>query len=572
MTHVKLVKLIRETGKQIEQEKISEGLSKEESFEYAEGVTAYLTIALCKHADYDFLCNLWDCNIPKISHGLTMRGIAMMWNWVDICPRANFTGSWIRVLGQCVEGLFYINSQGSRDCTKVLLDDAATLSKVSDGKFTLIITDPPYYDDVPYAELSDFYYVWLKRALSEVEDNRLVPRFIREAFYEKIGGSWIEIPTQWEKYALSEVSLNPPRLGTTATFEDGVKHFQNLLNASFINMASKLEEDGLLVTYYAHTDPDAWKALLEAGWEVAGFRVTNAFPITTESEQSVVKRGKLSMDTSIVVVWRKGSEGTIVASELYNMMVEESANRARELMDVGAIGRDLVIGTLAASLAVATKYREIMDLGKIDTKTLIDNYVYPATYLGLAKALATKAELKESVRQPDAMFYLLVKSILPGARKKTLDSTDLRIFSIGTFLDLNTAIKSWRILKGEAESGAKVAKAKSYILIEPPSDERSKLAELLEVRGVNPENPQIRCTVDALHTIEYYAAAYSRDDFRRKFEEITTTYPSYAEEALTLAKTLAKILPKEDPEWGICKRILEYLSPEQTRLSNEKGD
>jgi putative DNA methylase len=175
MTHVKLVKLIRETGKQIEQEKISEGLSKEESFEYAEGVTAYLTIALCKHADYDFLCNLWDCNIPKISHGLTMRGIAMMWNWVDICPRANFTGSWIRVLGQCVEGLFYINSQGSRDCTKVLLDDAATLSKVSDGKFTLIITDPPYYDDVPYAELSDFYYVWLKRALSEVEDNRLVP-------------------------------------------------------------------------------------------------------------------------------------------------------------------------------------------------------------------------------------------------------------------------------------------------------------------------------------------------------------------------------------------------------------
>jgi putative DNA methylase len=572
LTLVKLVKLIRETGKQIEQEKISEGLSKEESFEYTEEVTAYLTIALCKHADYDFLCNLWDCNIPKISHGLTMRGIAMMWNWVDICPRANFTGSWIRVLGQCVEGLFYINSQGSRDCTKVLLDDAATLSRVSDGKFTLIITDPPYYDDVPYAELSDFYYVWLKRALSEVENNRLVPKFIREAFFEKVSDNWIEIPTQWEKYALSEVSLNPPRLGTTATFEDGVKHFQNLLNASFINMASKLEEDGLLVTYYAHTDPDAWKALLEAGWEVAGFRVTNAFPITTESEQSVVKRGKLSMDTSIVVVWRKGSEETIVASELYNMMVEESANRAKELMDVGAIGRDLVIGTLAASLAVATKYRDIIDLGKIDTKTLIDNYVYPATYLGLAKALATKAELKEGVRQPDAMFYLLVKSILPGARKKTLDSTDLRIFSIGTSLNLNTAIKSWIILKGEAESGAKVAKAKSYMLIEPSSDERSKLAELLEVRGVNPENPQIRCTVDALHTIEYYAAAYSRDDFRRKLEEITTTYPSYAEEALTLAKILAKILPKEDPEWGICKRIVEYLSPEQTRLSNEKGD
>jgi putative DNA methylase len=574
LTLVKLVKLIREASTQIKQEKVKEELEREKVLKYAEAVAICLAVALNKYQDYSCLGSVWNPSLIP-GHTISFRGIAMVWNWSDSSPFAQFTGTWLRSLANIIDGLQYLVSAFSNNSNRVyaLLDDATVLKMLhANDSFDLIVTDPPYYDDVPYAELSDFYYVWLKRALSEVENNRLVPRFIRGAFFEKVGDSWIEVPTQWEKYALSEVSLNPPRLGTTATFEDGVKHFQNLLNASFVNMASKLEEDGLLVTYYAHTDPDAWKALLEAGWEVAGFRVTNAFPITTESEQSVVKRGKLSMDTSIVVVWRKGSEGTIVASELYNMMVEESANRARELMDVGAIGRDIVIGTLAASLAVATKYREIMDLGKIDTKTLIDNYVYPATYLGLAKALATKAELKESVRQPDAMFYLLVKSILPGARKKTLDSTDLRIFSIGTSLDLNTAIKSWRIIKGEAESGAKVAKAKSYMLIEPPSDERSKLAELLEVRGVNPENPQIRCTVDALHTIEYYAAAYSRDDFRRKVEEITTTYPSYAEEALTLAKTLAKILPKEDPEWGICKRILEYLSPEQTRLSNEKGD
>jgi putative DNA methylase len=309
-----------------------------------------------------------------------------------------------------------------------------------------------------------------------------------------------------------------------------------------------------------------------AGGVGAGFRVTNAFPITTESAQSVVKRGKLSMDTSIVVVWRKGSEGTIEAPELYNLMVEESANRARELMGIGAIGRDLVIGTLAASLSVATKYREIRVMGKIDTKTLIDNYVYPATYLGLAKALAIKAELKEGIKHPDAMFYLLVKSILPGAKKKMLESTDLRLFSIGTSLDLNMAIKSWRILKGETKPGAKVAKAKTYMLIEPPSDERSKIAEILEVRGLNPENPQIRCTVDALHTLEYYAATYSREEFKHKLEELKNVYPSYVEEALRLTEILAKTLPKEDSEWSLCKRIMDYLSPEQKLSFAEKGD
>ena len=568
LTLVKLVKLIREAGKQIEQEKLTEGLSKDEAFKYAEMVTTYLAIAQCKHADYNFLCNLWDCNIPKISHGLTMRGLAMMWNWVDILPLKEFTGSWLRVLSQCSKGLSYLVSDNS---SKVILDDATIMSGLSNKKFDLIVTDPPYYDDVPYAELSDFYYVWLKRALSDVEDGLLVPRFLPKAFFEKVGDSWVEVSTQWEKYALSEVSLNPPRFGATAKYEDGVKHFQNLLNASFTAMASKLEDNGLLVTYYAHTDPDAWKALLEAGWEAAGFRVINAFPITTESAQSVVKRGKLSMDTSIVVVWRKGSEGTIEASELYNLMVEESAKRARELMDIGAIGRDLVIGTLAASLAVATKYREIKVMGKIDTKTLVDNYVYPATYLGLAKALTIKAELEEGVKNPDAMFYLLVKSILPGAKKKTIESTDLRVFSIGTSLDLNMAIKSWRILKGELEPGAKVAKAKTYILVEPPSDERSKVAEILEVRGVNPENPRIKCTVDALHILEYYATKYSREEFKHKLEELKNAYPSYVEEAITLAKILAKTLPKEDPEYSLCKRIAEHLSPEQTQLP-EKGD
>ena len=61
--------------------------------------------------------------------------------------------------------------------------------------------------------------------------------------------------------------LKATRLGGDATLKDGRKHFQSLLNASFVTMASRLKDDGLLVTYYAHTDPDAWKALLKAGWE-----------------------------------------------------------------------------------------------------------------------------------------------------------------------------------------------------------------------------------------------------------------------------------------------------------------
>jgi len=572
LTLVKLVKLIREASKKIEEEKQKEGQTREKAQKYVEAIITCLTIVLCKHADFNSSTTRWNPGWLKFEESLSVRGIAMMWSWIDASPFSRFTGVWLKNLENLKDGLLFIMINNEQQVNvNVELDDATILGKISfNKKFDLIVTDPPYYDDVPYAELSDFYYVWLKRALSDVKDGRLVPRFLPEAFFDRVGDGWVEVSTQWEKYALSEVSLNPPRLGANAKYEDGVRHFQNLLNSSFITMASRLEDNGLLVTYYAHTDPDAWKALLEAGWEAAGLMVTNAFPITTESAQSVVKRGKLSMDTSIVVVWRKGCQGTIEASKLYSRMVEESAKRARELMDVGVIGRDLVIGTLAMSLAEATKYREIKAMGRVDTKTLVNDYVYPATYLGLAKALAIKAELEEGVKYPDAMFYLLMKSILPGAKKKLLDSTDLRLLSIGTSLDLNVAIKTWKILKGEAEPGAEVAKAKTYSLIEPTSTERSRIAEILEARGVNPENPEIRCTVDALHVLEYYVTTYSREEFKRKLEELKGFHPTYVEEAKTLAEILAKILPKEDAEWSLCKRIMDYLTP-GLLLFSEKG-
>ena len=576
LTLVRLVKLIREAGKSIEQKKIEEGLTQEEAYRYAEAVVTYLAMALCKKVNYNSITTRWDSAWWKIGETLSTRGVAMNWNWCDVSPTSNFIGSWVKSSNSAKDGLNYIVSalQGFNSHSNALLDDATILSKLnSNDKFDLIVTDPPYYHDVPYSELSDFYYVWLKRALSDVEDNRFVPRFIPEAFFEKFGEDYVEISTQWEKFALSEISLNPPRLGSDAKREDGVRHFQSLLNASFVTMASRLKDDGLLVTYYAHTDPDAWKALLEAGWEVAGLRVTNAFPLTTESAQSVVKRGKLSMDTSILVVWRKGSEGSIDASDLYQQMVEESANRAKQLIDLGAIGRDLVIGSLAAALAIATQYREVRVMGKVDVGKLVDKYVYPAALLGLARALARKAKIKDGIKSPDAMFYVLVKSTLAGAKRKVLESTDARIFSIGTSLSLNKAINMRILRAGEKEGGAEVAKPKTLILVEPISTERSKLAELLDTRGVGTsEQPKIRCAVDALHYMEYLSVVLSKKKFDIKVKELQASYPDRANEALSMAKIMAKVLPGGDVEKSLCVRISESFIFDMESKRKQNGD
>ncbi|MEM2189031.1 MAG: DUF1156 domain-containing protein [Nitrososphaerota archaeon] len=564
LTLVKLVKIIREAGRRVEEEKLEQDWDKEKAHKYAEAVTTYLAIALCKYADFNSMTTRWNPGWLKFEESLSVRGIAMMWSWTDAQPEGEFTGTFKRNLENTVKSLQYlINAvSGSLSRVEVVLDDATVLGKRdTNEKFDLIVTDPPYRDDVPYAELSDFYCVWLKRALSDVENGRLVPRFLPEAFFERVGDGWVEVSTQWEKYALSEVSLNPPRLGADVKYEDGVKHFQNLLNASFITMAFRLMDDGLLVTYYAHTDPDAWKALLKAGWEATGLKVTNAFLITTESAQSVVKRGKLSMDTSIVVVWRKGASGSIEASKLYEEMVEAAAERAMRLIELGVTGRDLFINTLAAALVVATSYREVISLGRLSVDELVDKYVYPAASIGLAKAFARRAEIKDGVRSPDTMFYMLVKCLIAGARRKIIESTDLRLLSIGTSLDVKAALKEWKLLKemkGEAEeAGAKVAKAKTLILLEPPSAEKAKIAELLEAKGVGTsEEPNVRCAVDALHLLEYYAVAYSAAEYMRRLEKLREKYPAQVNEALSLAKIFARVLPEDDPERRLCERVI----------------
>jgi putative DNA methylase len=203
LTLVKLVKLIREAGKKIEEEKLREGWSREDAFKYAEAVTTYLAIALLKHADWNSIVSGWQLSYLIAAHTLAMRGIAMVWNWGEYNPLSEYRGTFKAMLKSTLNGLNYLISavSGSPSRVRVLLDDATSLSRLADEKFDLIITDPPYRDDVPYAELSDFYYIWLKRALCDVVDVGGVlvrqPRFLREAFFDEFGS---EIEVQWRVF------------------------------------------------------------------------------------------------------------------------------------------------------------------------------------------------------------------------------------------------------------------------------------------------------------------------------------------------------------------------------------
>ncbi|RLI28984.1 DUF1156 domain-containing protein, partial [Candidatus Bathyarchaeota archaeon] len=570
LTLVKLVKLIREAGIKVEEEKLKEGWITEEAFKYAEAITTCLAIALTKYVDHNTSCTCWHPVLLIVAHTLSMRGITMMWNWTDENPLKRFTGSWVRSLENITNGLSYLVSavrsvsydlsgegQKSGINVDILCEDATVLNKLgSDDGFNLIVTDPPYYNDVAYTELSDLYYIWLKRALSNVKDNKLVPYFHNDAFFRKVGKKFVEIKTQWQSFAKREVGLHRLRLGPKTSLMEAKQYFLNLLKRSFITISNQLKDDGILVTYYAHTNPEAWEALLEAGWLGGKLRITNAFPLITESIQRITARGKMALDTSIIIAWRKGVKGEADIDDLYRSSIEAGADRALTLMKRGYRGINLFIGTLSSILTIYTQYERLIGLEKYLSEKLVENlvrnYIYPATALALAKALmvyAGREPAKEILRNNTSIFYLLTKILFPRsprAGRRAIDRSSLTMLSIGTRIDYRTILDLKLVEKRDS----------NFYLHEPQSIDLTKLSKFLRARGLDPNQPKIKTPIDALHLIEYYASAYPKRRYQDRLRELRAEYPSEVEEAMILAKILHRLLPKVEPEYKLIERIV----------------
>ena len=600
LTLTKLVKLIREAGKEVEKERLKQGWSKEEASKYAEAVATYLAIALCKYADYSSLMAGWNQSLI-MGHSLSMRGIAMMWNWDDMTPWASWTGTYLRNLNTLVDGLSYLvgavssnssNLLGFVSRTKgvdkrdvnVLQDDALILSKLGDAKFDLIVTDPPYYDDVPYTELSDFYYVWLKRVLSDNDGYSLTPRFHREAFFDEWGN---EIEIQWSTFARNEITLDIDRYKYLSMVKEnkeakskGKELYADMLARSFETMASKLKDNGLLITYFAHSDPDAWKALIYAGWKKASLLVSAAYPLITESEENVVSRGKAAITASIVVVWRRrGKEnpgGTLDLATKREELADLLSKEFKRYIRMGLHGTTLYVMLYARALSEMTKYSKVVDGAR---ELSVDDIVLEGSRL-VAKAVVKGAN--PEIVTPEATFYLLFKLVGVRPEKKSrrkLPSSDLILVGYGT-LSLDEAEKIKLVVPAksksseeeeEFEKGASVAKRKVYDLMEPLEDSEDAVLKVLGLKNVDPSKPEtMRTSVDVLHVLELYADR-GAEEVKRKYAELSQALGWKAKEAIELAKSLVylekwKAPEKRDPEAVRCERLLNQLG-----ISVEEG-
>ncbi|MBA7612086.1 hypothetical protein ES703_19320 [subsurface metagenome] len=186
-------------------------------------------------------------------------------------------------------------------------------SLVSDDQAHLVVTDPPYASNVNYSELADYFYVWLRFALS-----KSYPSFA---------------PGLTPK--VDEIIENPTRGRSAVDFEEGLKEV-------FAQSAKKIYDDGLMVFTFHHAQGSAWEALLKAVCD-AGFVVDSVYPIHGEAEASLHLLDKKAISYDLIHVCRKREVGAEAQRRSWAGIRQEVRRRAREeikAIEAGRYGRE----------------------------------------------------------------------------------------------------------------------------------------------------------------------------------------------------------------------------------------
>ena len=313
--------------------------------EYAKAVVSYLALILSRTADFQTtLCN-WHSQWEFIPNTFARQALPMKWNYAELNLLAEIlTGTWqsmtrqiIRPLERLLQTHEHMDDLTSRPYAVVTQSSAPNLS-YPDNFFDAVFTDPPYYDNVPYSYLSDFFYVWLKRILADVYPDLF------------------STPLTPKRNEIVAYSHGP------GGFEEGKRFFEESLKLSFQEIHRVLKPDGIAVIVYAHKSTAGWETLINSLLD-SGLIMTGAWPLRTEMKARMNAMETAALASSIYIVARKMErEPTGFYNEVKEEMTTHLNAKLHQLWEEGLGGADFFIAAIGSAIEVFGKYEKVMDL------------------------------------------------------------------------------------------------------------------------------------------------------------------------------------------------------------------
>ncbi|MCK1415341.1 MULTISPECIES: DUF1156 domain-containing protein [unclassified Bradyrhizobium] len=247
-----------------------------EDLAFADAVACYLALALDRIANQCSTVSRWHNSGEKIEGVYSKQAVAMVWDYVESNPIGSKTASWS---GAVEWGTEVIRKNSFPNPARVLMGSATELASRF-PRLDAVITDPPYYDSVPYSDISDFFYVWLRRTLGDV---------VPDAFSGPL------TPKR------REIIQHNPRHGGEAKAR---AFYESEMTKAFEESGRTLADDGIIVVMFAHKTTAAWETLLTS-LLAAGLVVTASWPVDTEMGARTGAQGAASLASSVFIVCRK---------------------------------------------------------------------------------------------------------------------------------------------------------------------------------------------------------------------------------------------------------------------------
>ena len=346
-----LCDLLNSIRKTIEEDAVREGYKDDHltlekggtgALAYAQAITVYLSCVIDKLADYHSTICSWHASKELIRNTFGRQAIPMTWDFAEANPFSKSAGCFDNMLEWVLKSLESLPRNSVPGCAEQF--DAQSDCGLRN---VMVSTDPPYYDNIGYADLSDFFYIWLRQNLSTVYPD------------------------------LFNTIMSPKRAELVASpyrFDGGEKSAKKFFENGMLQACKRINinstDDIPVSIYYAYKQNEATDKKTSSGWETmlsaiinAGFTITGTWPMRTEMANRNIATDSNALISSIVLVCRKrpSDASQITRRNLTTILRKELRPALEKLQESNIAPVDLAQSAIGPGMAVFSRYRKVLE-------------------------------------------------------------------------------------------------------------------------------------------------------------------------------------------------------------------